>query len=34
MKQATKQNAAEVCQAFEIVFGLLDHIDVRKDDVI
>jgi len=28
-KQAAKHNqAAEVCQAFEIVFGLLDHIDL------
>jgi hypothetical protein len=23
-----------VCQAFEIVFGLLDHIDECQDDVV
>jgi hypothetical protein len=34
MEQAAKRNAAEVCQAFEVVFGLLDHIDECKDDVI
>jgi hypothetical protein len=33
-KQTPKRNAAEVCQAFEIVFGLLDHIDEGHDDVI
>jgi hypothetical protein len=33
-KQAAKHNAAEVCQAFEIVFGLLDHIDECEDDVV
>jgi len=33
--QAKKHNkAAEVCQAFEIVFGLLDHIDECGDDVV
>lgn len=29
-----KRDAAEVRQAFEIVFGLLDHIDECEDDVI
>jgi len=33
-KQTAKRNAAEVCQAFEIVFGLLDHIDEGHDDVV
>lgn len=33
-KQAAKRNAAEVCQVFEIVFGLLDHIDKCEDDIV
>jgi hypothetical protein len=33
-KQAAKRNAAEVCQAFEIVLGFLDHIDDGHDDVL
>lgn len=33
-KQAAKRNAAEVCQVFEIVFGLLDHIDECEEDVV
>ena len=33
-KQTSRRNAAEVCQAFEIVFGLLDHIDECHDDVV
>jgi hypothetical protein len=33
-KQQAKRNAAEVCQAFEIVFGLLDDIDAGHDDVV
>ena len=33
-KQTARRNAAEVCQTFEIVFGLLDHIDEGHDDVI
>ncbi|MGA7829726.1 MAG: hypothetical protein WCA21_02050 [Terracidiphilus sp.] len=33
-KQQAKRNATEVCQAFEIVFGLLDHIDAGHDDVV
>ena len=33
-KQAAKCNAAEVCQVFEIVFGLLDHIDECEDDIV
>ena len=33
-KQTARRNAAEVCQTFEIVFGLLDHIDECHDDVV
>ncbi len=33
-KQASKRNATEVCQAFEIVFGLLDHVDECEDDIV
>jgi hypothetical protein len=33
-KHTAKRNAGEVCQVFEIVFGLLDHIDEGHDDVI
>jgi len=34
-KQAAKHNkAAEVCQVFEIVFGLLDHIDACEDNLV
>ncbi len=32
--QEKKGDPAEVCQAFDIIFGLLDHIDECLDDVI
>jgi hypothetical protein len=34
VRQAKKGNQAEVCQSFDIIFELLDHIDECREDVI
>jgi hypothetical protein len=34
VEQQKKGDPAEVCRAFDIIFGLLDHIDECLDDVI
>jgi hypothetical protein len=31
---AKKENPTEVCEAMDILFGLLNHIDEGRDDVI
>ncbi len=33
-KQIKKSDAAQVCEAFETIFGLLRHIDEGRDDII